>query len=423
MKERRLLREMFEAAIAAASPEKAVPANLPAPPAGRTVVVGAGKAAASMARAVEAHWPDDRPLSGLVVTRYGYGVGPLKRIEVVEAAHPIPDAAGENAARRILDLVTGLGPEDLALCLISGGGSALLSLPAPGITLSDKRALSKVLLRSGANINEINCVRKHLSAIKGGRLARAAAPAKIVSLTISDVPGDDPSVIASGPTTPDTTTLADAKAVLRRYSIVPSASVQALLDDGKSETPKPGDPAFARSETRIIAAPQASLMAAAEVASGAGYRPLILSDALEGEAKEVGKVMAGIARQVAVHGQPASAPCVLISGGETTVTVRGRGRGGRNVEFLLSMAVELDGRSRIFAIAGDTDGADGAEEVAGAIVTPDSLERARGLGFNARTLLAANDAHNFFRALGDQVITGPTLTNVNDFRAVLINPE
>src|SRR3984885_7152224 len=248
MKERRLLREMFEAAIAAASPEKAVPANLPAPPAGRTIVVGAGKAAASMARAVEAHWPDDRPLSGLVVTRYGYGVGPLKRIEVVEAAHPIPDAAGENAARRILDLVTGLGPEDLALCLISGGGSALLSLPAPGITLSDKRALSKVLLRSGANINEINCVRKHLSAIKGGRLGRAAAPAKIVSLIISDLPGDDPSVIASGPTTPDTTTLADAKAVLRRYGIVAPPSVQALLEDGKSETPKPGDPAFARSE-------------------------------------------------------------------------------------------------------------------------------------------------------------------------------
>jgi glycerate 2-kinase len=423
MKERLLLRGMFEAAIAAASPDKAVPANLPPPPAGRTVVVGAGKAAASMARAVEAHWPDDKPLSGLVVTRYGHGVGLLKRIEVVEAAHPIPDAAGQNAARRILDLVTGLGPEDLALCLISGGGSALLSLPAPGITLYDKRALSKVLLRSGANINEINCVRKHLSAIKGGRLARAAAPAKIVSLIISDVPGDDPSVIASGPTTPDTTRLADAKAVLRRYSIVPSASVQALLDDGKSETPKPGDPAFARSDTRIIAAPQASLIAAAELASRAGYRPLILGDALEGEAKEVGKVMAGIARQVAIHGQPAPAPCVLISGGETTVTVGGRGRGGRNVEFLLSLAVELDGRPRIFAIAGDTDGVDGAEEVAGAIVTPDSLERARGLGLNARVLLIDNDAHNFFRALGDQVITGPTMTNVNDFRAVLINAE
>ena len=423
MNERQLLREMFEAAIAAASPDKAVPANLPEPPAGRTVVVGAGKAAASMARAVEAHWPDDKPLSGLVVTRYSHGVEPLKRIEVVEAAHPIPDAAGQQAARRILDLVKGLGPDDLALCLISGGGSALLSLPASGIMLEDKQALNKALLRSGANINEINCVRKHLSAIKGGRLARAAAPARIVSLIISDVPGDDPSVIASGPTTPDATTLADAKAVLKRYGIVPPPSVQARLDDREAETPKPGDPAFARSETRIIAAPQASLMAAAEVAAQAGYRPLILGDALEGEAREVGKVMAGIARQVVVHGQPAASPCVLISGGETTVTVGGAGRGGRNVEFLLSLAVELDGRPRIFAIAGDTDGVDGAEEVAGAIVTPDSLERARRLGLSARALLADNDAHNLFGALGDQVITGPTLTNVNDFRAVLINPE
>jgi glycerate 2-kinase len=423
MNERQLLRKMFEAAIAAASPDKAVPANLPPPPAGRTVVVGAGKAAASMARAVEAHWPADKPLSGLVVTRYGHGVGPLKRIEVVEAAHPIPDAAGQQAASRILDLVKGLGPDDLALCLISGGGSALLSLPAPGITLDDKQALNRALLKSGANINEINCVRKHLSAIKGGRLALAAAPAKILSLIISDVPGDDPSVIASGPTTPDTTTLADAKAVLRRYGIVPPPSVQARLDDSACETPKPGDPAFARSETRIIAAPQASLEAAAEVAAQAGYRPFILGDAIEGEAREVGKVMAGIARQVAVHGQPAPAPCVLVSGGETTVTVGGAGRGGRNVEFLLSLAVELDGRPRIFAIAGDTDGVDGAEDVAGAIVTPDSLERARRAGLNARASLAENDGHGFFGALGDQVVTGPTLTNVNDFRAVLINSE
>ena len=423
MNERQLLREMFEAAIAAASPDKAVPANLSPPPAGRTVVVGAGKAAASMARAVEAHWPADKPLSGLVVTRYGHGVGPLKRIEVVEAAHPIPDAAGQQAASRILDLVKGLGPDDLALCLISGGGSALLSLPAPGITLDDKQALNRALLKSGANINEINCVRKHLSAIKGGRLALAAAPAKILSLIISDVPGDDPSVIASGPTTPDTTTLADAKAVLRRYGIVPPPSVQARLDDSACETPKPGDPAFARSETRIIAAPQASLEAAAEVAAQAGYRLFILGDAIEGEAREVGKVMAGIARQVAVHGQPAPAPCVLVSGGETTVTVGGAGRGGRNVEFLLSLAVELDGRPRIFAIAGDTDGVDGAEDVAGAIVTPDSLERARRAGLNARASLAENDGHGFFGALGDQVVTGPTLTNVNDFRAVLINSE
>jgi glycerate 2-kinase len=423
MKERQLLRDMFEAAIAAASPDKAVPANLPEPPAGRTIVVGAGKAAASMARAVETRWPPDKPLSGLVVTRYGHGVGPLRRIDVVEAAHPVPDAAGQKAAGRILDLVRGLGPEDLVLCLISGGGSALLSLPARGITLDDKQALNKALLRSGANIHEINCVRKHLSAIKGGRLAVAAAPARIVSLIVSDVPGDDPSVIASGPTTPDATTLADAKAVLRRYGIVPPPSVQARLDDSKAETPKPGDPAFARSETRIITAPQASLEAAAEVAAQAGYRPLILGDAIEGEAKEVGKVMAAIARQIAVHGQPASSPCVLISGGETTVTVRGAGRGGRNVELLLSLAIQLDGRPRIFAIAGDTDGADGAEEVAGAIVTPDSLERARRAGLNARAVLADNDAHNFFRVLGDQVVTGPTLTNVNDFRAVLVNSE
>ena len=421
MNERRLLREMFDEAIAAASPDKAVPPNLPPPPRGRTIVVGAGKAAASMARAVEAHWPKDKPLAGLVVTRYGHGVGPLKRIEVVEAAHPIPDAAGEMAASRILDLVKGLGPDDLALCLISGGGSALLSLPAPGITLSDKQALNKALLKSGANIHEINCVRKHLSAIKGGRLALAAAPARIVSLIISDVPGDDPSVIASGPTTPDATTLADARAVLERYGIVPPPAVQAVLDNARTETPKPGDPAFARSETRIIAAPQASLEAAAAVAARAGYRPLLLGDAIEGEASEVGKVMAGIARQVAVHGQPAPPPCALISGGETTVTVKGAGRGGRNVEFLLSMAVELDGRPRIFAIAGDTDGVDGAEEVAGALLTPDSLARARALGLNARTVLADNDAHGFFRALGDQVVTGPTLTNVNDFRAILVS--
>jgi glycerate 2-kinase len=421
MKERQLLRDMFDAAIAAASPDKAVPPNLPPPPRGRTVVVGAGKAAASMARAVETHWPKDEPLAGLVVTRYGHGVGHSKRIEVVEAAHPVPDAAGQMAARRILDLVKGLGPDDLALCLISGGGSALLSAPAPGIALADKQALNKALLKSGANINEINCVRKHLSVIKGGRLALAAAPAKIVSLIISDVPGDDPSVIASGPTTPDATTLADARAVLKRYGIVPPSAVQALLEDAKSETPKPGDPAFARGETRIIAAPQASLEAAAEVAARAGYRPLILGDSIEGEASEVGKVMAGIARQVAVHGQPASPPCALISGGETTVTVKGAGRGGRNVEFLLSLAVELDGRARIFAIAGDTDGVDGAEEVAGAIVAPDSLARAKALGLNARALLADNDAHGFFRALGDQVLTGPTLTNVNDFRAILVD--
>ena len=290
--------------------------------------------------------------------------------------------------------------------------------------MDDKQALNKALLKSGANINEINCVRKHLSAIKGGRLALAAAPARIVSLIISDVPGDDPSVIASGPTTPDTTTLADAKAVLQRYGIVaPPRRCRRFSTTASRRPQSPAtrpSPAAKRASSPL---PKLRLMAAAELASRAGYRPLILGDALEGEAKEVGKVMAGIARQVAVHGQPAASPCVLISGGETTVTVEGKGKGGRNVEFLLSLAVELDGRPRIFAIAGDTDGVDGAEEVAGAIVTPDSLERARQLGLNARALLADNDAHGFFRALGDQVVTGPTLTNVNDFRAVLINPE
>ncbi len=421
MDQRSLLRAMFDAAVAAASPDKAVPPNLPLPPKGRAVVVGAGKAAAAMARAVEAHWPSEKPLSGLVVTRYGHNVAGLKRIEAVEAAHPVPDAEGERAARTILDLVRNLGPDDLALCLLSGGGSALLSLPAPGITLADKQAINSALLRSGARIDEINCVRKHLSAIKGGRLALAAAPAHVVSLLISDVPGDDPSVIASGPTTPDATTRDDARAVLRRYGVAAPPSVEALLDDPRSETPKPGDPAFARCETRVIAAPQASLEAAAEVARRAGYRPLILSDAIEGEAREVGKVLAAIARQVALRNQPAPAPCALISGGETTVTVRGTGRGGRNVECLLSMAVALNGCPRVFAIACDTDGIDGAEEVAGAIATPDTLARARRLGLDAAAALADNDGHGFFAALGDQVVSGPTLTNVNDFRAILID--
>jgi glycerate 2-kinase len=423
MNERELLRGMFDAAVAAALPDKVVPANLPPPPKGRTVAVGAGKAAAAMARAVDAHWPADKPLSGLVVTRYGYGVGPLKRIEVAEAAHPVPDAAGRQAAARMLELVHGLGLDDLALCLISGGASALLSLPAPGISLAEKQALNKALLNSGADIHDMNCVRKHLSAIKAGRLAAAAAPAQVVSLIISDVPGDDPSVIGSGPTVPDTTTLEDAKAVLRRYGIAVPPSVQAVLDDANAETPKPGDPAFERNAVRLIAAPQASLEAAAEVARGSGVQPLILGDSIEGEASEVGKVMAGIAQQVVLHGQPVPPPCVLISGGETTVTVRGKGRGGRNVELLLSLAIALNGLPGVFAIAGDTDGVDGAEDIAGAIVTPDTLERAGKLGVNAKAFLANNDGHGFFGRLGDQVVTGPTLTNVNDFRAVLVVPR
>jgi hydroxypyruvate reductase len=421
MPERALLREMFDAAVSSASAATCVPPHLPPPPVGRTIVVGAGKAAAAMAQTVETHWPADQPLNGLVVTRYGHGVGPLRRIEVVEARHPVPDAAGQAAAARMLELVRGLGPKDLVLCLISGGGSALLSLPAPGIGLADKQALNRELLRSGASINDINCVRKHLSAIKAGRLAAAAAPAKVVSLIISDVPGDDPSVIASGPTVPDATTLADAKQVLRRFGIAAPPSIVARLEDPAAETPKLGDPAFANSTVRMIATPQASLEAAAAIAGKAGILPLILGDSLEGEAAEVGRVMAGIARQVAFHRQPAPPPCVLISGGETTVTVRGHGRGGRNVEFLLSLAVELNGLPRAYALAGDTDGVDGAEEVAGAIITPDTLARAGRLGISAKARLADNDGHSFFEALGDQVITGPTLTNVNDFRAILIN--
>jgi hydroxypyruvate reductase len=420
MNERALLRRMFEAAIDAAAPDLAVPKHLPAPPRGRTVVVGAGKAAASMARAVEHHWPAGRPLSGLVVTRYGHGVGPLARIEVVEASHPVPDEAGQRAAARILAMVQGLGPDDLVLCLISGGGSALLSLPGDGVSLADKQAINRALLRSGAGIDDMNCVRKHLSAIKGGRLAATAAPAPLVTLVISDVPGDDPSVIASGPTVPDPTTLADASAVLTRFGIEFPESVRARLADPAAETPKPDDDAFRHTSTRVIATPQASLEAAAAVARAAGVTPIILGDAIEGEAAEVGRVMAGIARQVAVHRQPAPPPCVLISGGETTVTLRGQGRGGRNVEFLLSLAVELRGRDGIFALAGDTDGVDGAAEVAGAIITPDTLARAASLGISPRGHLMDNDGHAFFAALGDQVITGPTLTNVNDFRAILI---
>ncbi len=423
MTERALLLQMFDAAVKAAAADAGVPPNLPAPPAGRTVVVGAGKAAAAMAQAVEAHWPVDRPLSGLVVTRYGHGVGPLPRIEVVEASHPVPDAAGQQAAARILGLVQGLGPDDLVLCLISGGGSSLLALPVPGIGLLDKQAMNKALLRSGAGIHDMNCVRKHLSAIKGGRLAAAAAPARLVSLVISDVPGDDPSVIASGPTVPDATTLADARGVLARYGIVPGPSVQARLLDPACETPKPGDPAFARAATIMIATPQASLEAAATVARAAGVTPVILGDAIEGEAAEVARVMAGIARQCALHGQPAPPPCVLISGGETTVTVRGHGRGGRNAEFLLGLAVALDGHPDISAIACDTDGIDGTEDNAGALLTPDTLLRAAALGLDGRARLADNDGYGFFAALGDLVVTGPTRTNVNDFRAILIAPS
>ena len=422
MPQRDLLIRMFQAAVDAAAPALCLPRHLPAPPRGRTVVVGAGKAAASMARAVEAHWPADRPLSGLVVTRYGHGVGPLPRIEVVEASHPVPDAAGQAAAGRMLDMVRGLGADDLVLCLISGGGSALLALPAPGLGLADKQAVNRALLHSGAGIHEMNCVRKHLSAIKGGRLAAASSPAQVVTLLISDVPGDDPSVIGSGPTVPDDTTLAGARAVLARWRIEPPDAVAAWLRNPAAETPKRDDPVFERTRTVMIATPQSSLEAAASVAREAGIAPVILGDAIEGEAAEVARVMAAIARQCATYGQPAPAPCVLISGGETTVTVRGNGRGGRNAEFLLGLAVALDGHPGMHAIACDTDGIDGTEDNAGALLSPSSLARAAALGLRARDRLGDNDGYGFFAALGDLVVTGPTLTNVNDFRAILVGP-
>jgi glycerate 2-kinase len=412
-----LLRRMFDAAIASAQPALCIPPNLPAAPRGRLIVIGAGKASAAMARSVEDHWPG--PLSGLVVTRYGYGV-PCARIEIVEAAHPVPDASGLHAARRMLEAVENLSEDDLVLCLISGGGSALLPLPAPGLTLDVKQTVNRMLLASGATISEVNCVRRHLSAIKGGRLAAACHPASVLTLLISDVPGDRPVDIASGPTVADPTTCSDALGIARRYGIALPPEALELLESGRGESVKPGDPRLARAAARIIATPQIALEAAASVAREAGVPAYILGDAIEGEARDVGTVFAGIALQVAERNQPVPAPCVLLSGGETTVTVRGGGRGGRNVEFLLSLAVALDGHPRIHALAGDTDGVDGQEEIAGAYLAPDSLARAWAGGFRPKETLADNDAHTLFTALGDSVVTGPTLTNVNDFRAIHI---
>ncbi len=414
-----LLRAMFDAAVDAARPERCLPPHLPDRPAGRTIVVGAGKASAEMARVVEAEW--DGPIEGVVVTRYGHGAS-CRRIEILEASHPEPDEAGEAAARRILQTVAGAGPNDLVLFLVSGGGSALLPLPAPGLTLADKQAVNRALLRSGAAIGEINAVRKHLSAIKGGRLARAAMPARLVTLAISDVPGDDPSVIASGPTVADPTGFGEARAILARYGIEPPAAIAAHLAAAAEETPKPGDPAFERAEFRLIATPQTSLEAAAAIARAAGVTPLILSDRIEGEAREVARVLAGIALQAATHGQPAPPPCVLISGGETTVTVRGKGRGGRNTELILALSIALDAHPRIWALAADTDGIDGIEANAGALTGPATLARAAAMGMSAKDHLADNDGYGYFAALADLVVTGPTRTNVNDFRAILIAP-
>jgi hydroxypyruvate reductase len=431
---RQFLQALYQAAVTRALPLANTARYLPPPPTpesgGRTIVIGAGKAGGAMAQAVEALWPPEAPLEGLVVTRYQHipprPAGLVQRIEVVEAAHPVPDAAGLAAAERILAMVQGLNENDLVLCLISGGGSALLTLPPEGLRLQDKQAINQALLASGAGIAEMNCVRKHLSRIKGGRLAAACAPARVVTLAISDVPGDDPSLIASGPTVPDPSSCAEAVAILQRYGIVVPGAIMSLLEQGALETPKPGDILFDGHEIHLIATPRQSLEAAAEVARAAGLVAYILSDEMEGESREVGKVHAALARAVALKNQPFEKPCVILSGGETTVTIRPqapgtpKGRGGRAGEFCMGLAQALQGQPGVFALAADTDGIDGTEENAGAFVSPDTLERARALGMKVDAFLERNDAYGFFSALGDLVVTGPTHTNVNDFRAILV---
>jgi len=419
---RALLRDLFDAALAAARPATCLAPYIDAlePPRGRTIVIGAGKASAAMARAVEDRWK--HPLEGLVVTRYGYGEA-CERIEIVEAAHPVPDEKGIAAAGRILQRVQGHTADDLVLCLVSGGASALLAAPAPGLTLADKQAVNRALLKSGANIVEMNTVRKHLSAIKGGRLAIAAQPARVLSWLISDVPNDDPGVIGSGPTVPDRTTFADALAVLAKYRIEPPAAVRAHLEKGVAggieETPKPGDPRLARVETVMVATPQRSLDAAAAVARARGIEVVQLGDNLEGEARELGAAHAKLALEIKARG---GKPTVILSGGETTVTVRGKGRGGRNVEYLMAEAIAAGGAPGIFGLAADTDGVDGAEDIAGGVFAPDTLQRARALGRDPQAMLEDNDGHGFFGLLGDSLVTGPTRTNVNDFRATLVVP-
>ncbi|MBM7060741.1 glycerate kinase [Pseudomonas sp. UL073] len=411
-----LLRDLFATAIAAAHPRQVLADHLPADCSGRVIVIGAGKAAAAMAEVIEREWHGE--ISGLVVTRYEHGAN-CQKIEVVEAAHPVPDDAGERVARRVLELVSNLSESDRVIFLLSGGGSSLLALPAEGISLKDKQAINKALLKSGATIGEMNCVRKHLSAIKGGRLAKASWPATVYTYAISDVPGDEATVIASGPTVADPTTSAEALAILARYSIEVPAHVRAWLLDPRSETVKPGDPCLSRSHFQLIATPQQALDAAAAKVRAAGLTPLILGD-LEGESREVAKVHAGIAKQIVLHGQPLAAPCVILSGGETTVTVRGNGRGGRNAEFLLSLTDSLKGLPGVWALAGDTDGIDGSEDNAGAIMTPDSYARAARQGLSASDELDNNNGYGYFAALDQLIVSGPTRTNVNDFRAILI---
>ena len=424
------LNALFETAVRSAQPLHGMRAWLPAPPRGRTLVLGAGKAGGSMAQALEALWPADAPLSGLVVTRYGHvpprPSGLAQRIEVVEAAHPVPDAAGMAAAQRMLELTAGLTADDLVLCLVSGGGSSLLTLPAEGLALEDKQRINRALLESGASIAEMNCVRKHLSRIKGGRLAAACGPARVVTLTISDVPGDDPSVIASGPTVADATTCADALEILARYRIEVPAPVHRALQAGMLETPKPAGGVFAGHAVHLVATPWQALEAAADAARKAGLAAHVLSDEIEGESREVGKVHAALARCVALRGQPFARPCVILSGGETTVTVGPRregaapGRGGRAGEFCLGLAQALQGAEGVWALAADTDGIDGVEDNAGALVAPDTLARAAALQLRLADHIDRHDAYGFFSALGDLVVTGPTHTNVNDFRVLLV---
>ncbi len=414
---RELLTRLFDAAVQRTLPARCLPQFLPDPPRGRTVVIGAGKAAAAMARALEQHWP--APLAGVVVTRYGYAVA-CQHVEVFEAAHPVPDAAGVVAATRLFDAVANLTADDLVIALVSGGGSALLPLPGAGVSLDDERAVHRALLACGASLAEVNGVRRQRAAIHGGRLAAACAPARIVNLVISDVPGDRPFDIASGPTVADPTTCADALEIAHRYRIDRPAGARRLLESGAGETLKPGDTRLPSIETRLIATAQQALEAAAAAARAQGITPLILGDRIEGEAREVAKVLAAIALQVRDHGQPAASPCVLLSGGEVTVSVRGHGCGGPNVECALALAIALAGAPGIHALMADTDGVDGQAETAGAFIGPATLERARDAGMRPRACLDDNDAHAFFARLDDAWVTGPTLTNVNDFRAILI---
>ncbi|MFS0755744.1 glycerate kinase [Noviherbaspirillum sp. 1P10PC] len=419
---RTLLIDSFQAAVAAADPLKIIAAHLPPPPKGRTLVVGAGKAAASMARAVDLAWPQDAALEGIVVTRYAHAI-PTERITVVEASHPVPDDEGEKAAADILARVAALGPDDRLIALVSGGGSSLLSLPVDSVPMADLKSVTKSLLKSGAPITDMNIVRKHLSRIQGGRLA-AACRAPVTTLIISDVTGDDPSAIASGPTCPDPSTYADAIAILKRYGVEAPDSVMAHLERGASgqigETPKPGDALFGRVDNRVIATARQSLQAGAEFFAAQNITPVILGDTVTGEASEVAKVYAAVVREIRAYQQPFKPPVALISGGECTVTVRGNGRGGRCAEFLASLAAEMDGMPDVYAIAADTDGIDGTEDNAGAVLLPDSKARAEQLGISAHKMLANNDGYSYFSALGDLVITGPTLTNVNDYRVILV---